>query len=266
MAKGHVRATSPVTALARRVGPLRGVLARQVHTAWRHWRARSVERALGNVDPNDWLSTSTALVELAGRDRAGFHLLELALGDRRAAIRAAAIEALGSVGDRRAVPAIVAALDDEDFLVRTVATEELRRFGPAAVGGLSRALRHPSPRVRASVAELLGSLECADAVPPLIAALDDEVDLVVARAAEALGSLRAAAAVPPLRRLLRADDWSIRAAAATALGLIGDASSETALRELLADSDWDVRQDAARALARIHAHNASDLASEPVVK
>ena len=148
------------------------------------------------------------------------------LRSRRAWRRGAAAFALGDMASARAVPALIAALEDRDAGVRSAA------------------------------ARSLGALHAVDAVEPLVEALATGV---VPRAV-AGGALLAIGpdAVERLFELAESDDSQIRAAAIELAGLIGHAADARALVPRLRDGSADVRAAAARALARLGALEATE--------
>ncbi|MEG8277190.1 HEAT repeat domain-containing protein [Streptomyces sp. AHA2] len=83
--------------------------------------------------------------------------------------RALAVELLGLIRDRRALPALSVALDDPAAMVRAAAAAALGRVGePAAVPALAATVRtDPSGRVVAAAAEALGLIGDESAVPAL---------------------------------------------------------------------------------------------------
>ena len=110
-------------------------------------------------------------------------LLIQALGDSDRAVRCAAAEALGKLGDPQAVPPLIQALGDSDWDVRCAAAEALGAIGdPQAVPALIQALGDDWYDVRRAAAWALGDLGDPQAVPPLIQALGDS-DWAVRRAA-----------------------------------------------------------------------------------
>lgn len=148
---------------------------------------------------------------------------QLRFGETRA-LRELAAQMLGERGNPQAVPALSAALnEDEGEFVRIKAAEALGRIGTAVVG------------------------------KPLAAALGtDKRELVRASAARALGLLEGNAALDNLITALGRDpSWQVRAASAWALSrhepnpLIADALSDS----LLKDRRLEVRLGAARAIA-----------------
>ena len=200
----------------------------------------------------------------------------------------AARERLAQMGEP-AVPALVAALKDEQGEVRAHAAYALRSMGPkakAAVPALISALQDPVWEVRddaAGALERIGT-NAKDAVPGLIGALSDANDHVAAHAASALravgpdgkGAIPAlienlsyqgfpaleaqrtleafgAVSVPALGRAMSHKEVGVRRRAASALQTIGkDAGAAVpSLIAALKDSDSEVRSTAASALGAI---------------
>ena len=154
----------------------------------------------------------------------------------------------------------VKALNDEDPVVRKDAVLMLGRMGLEAndaVPALVAALQDDQdPDVRMTVAWTLCRIGEPDAVPALAAALKDRHNDVRAQSALSLGVMgpAAQAAVPALAAALRDDeDAMVRENAARALGNIGRigfGTQETvpALSMALTDPDDGVRMVAAKAL------------------
>ncbi|MEM4359453.1 MAG: HEAT repeat domain-containing protein, partial [Candidatus Bilamarchaeaceae archaeon] len=133
--------------------------------------------------------------------------------------REGAAEALGKIGDARAVPVLIDALKDKDRYVRYEAAEALGKIGDArAVPVLIDALKDKDRYVRYEAAEALGKIGDARAVPVLIDALKDKDRYVRYEAAEALGKIGDARAVPVLIDALKDKDRYVRYEAAEALG------------------------------------------------
>ena len=107
-------------------------------------------------------------------------------------IRTASADALGWMGDARAVPTLLAILsaDADHEAVREVAAESLGRLGdPVAVEALIEALGHSSEWLRRAAATSLGDLGDRRAIEPLSALLEDESVVVQDAAFEALKKL-----------------------------------------------------------------------------
>lgn len=176
-------------------------------------------------------------------------------------VRRSAAEALGQIGDARAVEPLVRAHIDDDVSVAEAAGDALGKIGgPRAVEVLSRTVTYclspaalPSypasaDSVRRSAARALGQIGDANAVRPLISALRDPG--VRAAAITALGQI-GAQAVDLLIGTLRDDDDAhphARALVAEALGQIGDARAVEPLVAALDDADGVVAAAAVAAL------------------
>jgi HEAT repeat protein len=139
-----------------------------------------------------------------------------------ASARVAAL-ALGALGDRRATPALVAAVEGGS-LARLAALEALRRLAdPAALPALAHA--------------------ATDAEAP-------ELRVLALDALEATGDARALVVLP---RALGDAAGSVRARAARLAGALGGPAQAPALAAHLTDADADVRRASALALARLPA-------------
>ncbi|GEM_PF-2889919 len=177
-------------------------------------------------------------------------------------LRSRTIEALGYLGDKRAVPLLLGSLrNDLQSPVRWRAAEALGHLKDAsAVETLRLTLKQESdPTVRGRTAEALGYFKQPGVVHSLLGALEnDSFPAVRWRAAESLGYLQDDTALPALCKVLRKDiDNAVRWSAAQALGQIKDRS---AVPELLAavreDFDPNVRCSAAEALGHLHDESA----------
>jgi HEAT repeat protein len=162
-----------------------------------------------------------------------------------------AAEALGDIGDERAVEPLLAALkNDETGGVRWKAAEALSKLGPPSVAGLIGALQHDDDDVRWKAAIALGEIGDPQAIPSLINVLSDNDRFVRSRAAYAL-SMMGEAAVDPLIHALREGDGNLRWGAAIALGKIQNPRAIGPLIHALADKYENVRAESAAALAAI---------------
>jgi HEAT repeat protein len=192
-------------------------------------------------------------------------------------IRKAAAEALGAMADKRAIPALVGALHDEDKDVRRSAADALHTLGwqptPDAVGVHYRIIRKEwkecaaigEPAVEPLIAvllgedwadsraaaEALGAIGDCRAVAPLFAALKKYGwGIIGSDVAEALSRI-GVPAVTDLIGILADGDADARLAAVSALGAIGDPRAVQPLFSALRGPDLHVCESAARALGRI---------------
>lgn len=158
-----------------------------------------------------WIDAPTALP----------HALK-ALGDPTAAVRAAALGAIGGAPVPMAdetIAAIGAVLSDADETVRVAAVNCLWASGePRGHELLAGVLKNdPGAPVRATAANALGGLGDARALPLLLAALEDRSPPVRAAAANGLGRIgpEGAVAVDALMQILRSPNESGMHRAAT---------------------------------------------------
>ncbi|HQA68327.1 MAG TPA: HEAT repeat domain-containing protein, partial [Aggregatilineales bacterium] len=111
-------------------------------------------KALGDTAPAVRAAAAQYLGQLGDR-RAVSHLLPL-LQDAEPEVRYAAAHALGWLRDERAVPRLIKCLKDSDPQVRLIAVMALGWIGaPSAASGLARALSDPDPNVRQTAAGVL---------------------------------------------------------------------------------------------------------------
>ena len=105
--------------------------------------------------------TARALGQLGTRAKSAVPALVAALRDENEIVRFYVAEALGQIGGE-AVPALAEALKNEDVWVRFYAAQTLGSMGPAAqpaVAALAEAIRDANKMVRIKVAVALGRIE-----------------------------------------------------------------------------------------------------------
>ncbi|MFA6002808.1 MAG: HEAT repeat domain-containing protein [Elusimicrobiota bacterium] len=165
--------------------------------------------------------------------------------DEAPAVRVAAAEALGHIGDRRAWKFLAEAVEDMDEKVRFAATLALGRVdADANVARLEQILRKdPSWWVRYAAAMAMGGTRKAFTASWLErAACEDSTWQVRFQAVLALGELGTPRAAEALGRVLSDPEGSVRSAAAMSLGRIGGAQSAFILgRALVYEQDSGVR-------------------------
>lgn len=158
-------------------------------------------------------------------------------------------EALGLIGDIKAVKALIAGLKSPHASVRDAAVEALGRLrAPEAVKPLLTCLNDPDFTL--NVVKALGAIADVRAVKPLINLLKARHPLQREYAAKALGNIGDRRSVEPLISVLLDATVPVRASAAEALGQIGDLRAIAPLQRTLQDDDPSVREIARLALSR----------------
>jgi HEAT repeat protein len=162
------------------------------------------------------------IVHQRADERALEPLCSALLSDDEPETRATAACALGTLGDPRAVDALVQALEDDYLDVAESAAEALGKIrDPRAVDALVQALEDNDPGVRESAAKALGEIRDPRAVDALVQALEDNDPGVRESAAKALGEIRDPRAGQPLLEALHDEVAYVVVEAAIALQQIG---------------------------------------------
>jgi HEAT repeat protein len=175
-------------------------------------------------DITAWLDAAEALARI-GEPALG--PLIAALADEDWLVRTSSAIALGQLGDLRAVVPLIATLSDADLQVRLDATEALGELGdPDAIDAVTARLSDPAEHelVRAQAARALGQLIRGEVFAPLVSALDDPSVDVRCQALYALAESAGPAAVDVLLARTTDPNTYVRHAAVTALGRVGDES------------------------------------------
>jgi HEAT repeat protein len=162
-------------------------------------------------------------------------------------VRATAIQALGEVGDARAVEPLATLFKEEPFLV----AEALKNIGMPAFDALLAGLKYEEKEIRWAAAKMLGELGDPRTTEPLLSALRDPDKGVRQVAVEALSHNPDARTLEVLKSLLNDPSLEVRTVAVETLGKAGGAQVIGALFPLLSDLDWNIRQTTAAALERM---------------
>jgi HEAT repeat protein len=239
-----------------RLGDARGVDPLVVALADEHVKVReSAAQALGELgwQPEDAQRAQQALAahdwdELAELGAAALEPLIAALGDEDRVIRKMAAWSLGRIGDARAADPLVAALGDEDAQVRERAAAALQQLGDAVTQSLISATGTRNERVLEGVtAELArrGGPAVEQAVKSLAPRLDSGNSQVRRRASLALARLgsRPQSQAQAVRRAIAAQEWH-------EAWTLGPASVEPLIAALV-DGDKEVRRNAAATLGAL---------------
>jgi len=179
--------------------------------------------------------------------------LVYALGDESLVVREKGASALGKLGRPEAEDALISALNSNTNLSIVCAIiEALGQIGDTrAVEPLIAFLNHKEAKIRECTAASLGKLRDTRAVESLIAALNDEQERVRWYAADSLGKIGDPVCVDSLIKLLSDTNARVRESAVTALGQIGNQQAIESLIKALQDADKRVAEQAAESLVNI---------------
>jgi HEAT repeat protein len=209
-------------------------------------------RDLAQGSPKARTAAAQALGDLEDptEKRRAVDALVRALDDDRPEVRAEASASLGELGDAGVVPVLVRRLDDGAPQVRQAAAIALGTLAhPDGFEPLAQALKDGPADLRFQAATSLAEVDQVRAFDPLVAALDDRDPQVVAAAALSLGAIGDRRAVPLLACRLDHREAATRFDVGYALAELGDPRGRDALVAALDDVDraWD----AVTALARL---------------
>lgn len=165
-------------------------------------------------------------------------------------------QALGGIGDSRAVEPLIQELDTANFFVTQAAAKALGNIGDSrAIAPLIDVFRMRWDDTEAITTWQTAAFALAafgrPALLPLLSALDDEDENVRLWSTEALGKLVDPDAIDPLIHMLQDKRPIVRAHAVVALGNIGDSRAMDALTSLLQDEDGYVRHRVLYAISQI---------------
>jgi hypothetical protein len=211
------------------------------------------ERMLGSRD----VIVKSSAVEKLGRMRseASTEKLVHLLDEQDTEIVSVAVRALGKIGTREALEAVLKRLPglySRSFASMKSIERSLRDFGPAAAPDLVRyGERYGDPVSRASVLEVLGNLGVPEALPFAIRNLDHGDPEVRAKSLKVIGAV--GGDLPPGEKdrilpLLEDPAWFVRLHAAKALGNLRHEKAVPLLAKRLVDDNWQVRNAAATAV------------------
>ena len=167
-----------------------------------------------------------------------------------------------------AVPALTAAVEDDDIRIAALALDILADIGwMSDFGPAERALKHESPEVRARAAAALGRVGAMDCIAKLFAASSDPAWFVRVRVMKALHALGAPSDKTMIGRYfevldggLHDDVWWVRRHAAEALADAGEPGRAVLGRAMLEPTGAHARRAAVSALQRLVLLSASRLA------
>lgn len=181
-------------------------------------------RGLRGHSPTDRLRAAKGLGRLGWLARDALPALTAALADDDAKVRETVAHAVGLMGPD-ALPALAGMLVHQDKYVRRQAVWALGKLGPLArpaLGDLCKALRDLDPRTASGAAQALGNMgaDGADAVPPLAEAMRGTNIVLCRLAAKALSQIGPPALATLIAHLQHNDPF-VRGESAMAIGWMG---------------------------------------------
>jgi HEAT repeat protein len=111
-------------------------------------------------------------------DPLGWNALCEALHDPDSAVRQCAALGLRKRPMSSAIDGLIEALEDSDRLVARLASDALAAIGQAAIDPLNKAMESPDAGVRIEAVRALSNIDDPQAIPPLLAALNDSSRVV----------------------------------------------------------------------------------------
>jgi len=209
------------------------------------------------------------------------------LNDPEWHVRKVAVDILGKLGDKRAIPHLVERLVDQKADICRTAASSLKKLGeplgekifnavfgdvdailhlsaekdPRSIPPLLKALKDREWKIRKFSAETLGGIADPETLEPLADALADPDAWVRQAAAQALGQLNDPRAIPSLVLCLSDLKPVVRGEAALSLGILKAQEAVDKIIPLLDDGP-DVREKASRTLGEI----GGPAAVEPLIK
>ncbi len=175
-----------------------------------------------------------------------------ALGNASWRIRAQAVQALGDFGEQVAIERIILCLKDEHEAVRMAAVRalgKLSRQRPEVVEHIRSAWKDRHPEVRATVVQVMATLEIRVSTDFLEEAIGDEDKIVRIAALKLAATQGVYAPLHMVAKALQDEDWQIREEAALTIGRLGKgAAVKSRLVRALYDPSRFVRHAAVAAL------------------
>jgi HEAT repeat protein len=199
-------------------------------------------------------------INRAGRRDLGAELNHVAGADAEPQLRAAAFDALRTLGLTDGIPTALEHLNDPDQRVRTAAMHFVGQLGgPELADRIRSRTTDPDPAVRAATALALGLTQARGAGPDFIRLLTDPDPTVRAAAARGAADANAREAASGLLGLLTDVAPAVQREAVLALGRLGDATTAAVLLRHLSGGDPELRGAIATAVTRLDPARVPDL-------
>lgn len=215
--------------------------------------AAALEAALDSTEPNTRVAAARSLGQLRV-EAAARGMLKRLETERNFPVRAAYCEALGWLGDRRAVDPLKALLQskDEVEVVQANAAVSLARLGESAGREyLIRCMSHPLPQIQVLGMYGIVALGGPDTVGFIVTALDSPFEEVWTTALFMLPQAGPARALPLLHGRLGSGDERQRRRAAIGMGLLGSDEGVPFLGRALREGGVFERQMAANVIGSL---------------
>lgn len=225
-----------------------------------------VELLMAQLTAEDLEVRRSAVVALGriGESRATPALVN-ALNDKSLAIDAA--NALGAIGDARAVDGLLGLIGSDDASVRQAAVSALNSLAAPPVSERIIPLLHdPDPNVRESAVKIAGYFGYPESAAALVELSRDDSERVRWAAIEHLPYVEDDRAFDVLARAIKEETPNVRAAAARALGNMDGPEVVGQLIKGLDDEDVWVRYFSARALGRLRSEDGVDALARVIEK
>lgn len=217
----------------------------------------SLIKGLYNDCPQIIVSNVEAL-GIIGDARAVEPLIAL-LNEKDEIVRNSAIEALGRISDKRASRHILKFLGDRDEDTRVVTAEALAKIGDKSINKyLIAMLKSGDKNARAGASKALGKMGVTEAVIPLTKLLEDSSSMVREEAVLALGALKDPRSIDALVKALEQKDIDYYHIIETIVEIKGDRAVD-ALSRLLVGEDPEKRSRAVYALGKINSNRAVEV-------
>ncbi len=176
-------------------------------------------------------------------------------------LRGYVIDALGDIGDQRALEPLVRMLEDRTGS-RPVPEDYVKVEDGAAVVSLAEMSGGPAAMRRQSAARALGKIKDERAVEPLVQALGDENYILAGEAVRALAAIRSSRATDGLLAALDRAGLPVRLQIVVSLGEIQDERAVLPLLKIFEEApDIYLREQALKALNRFSFDKSPGLAS-----
>jgi len=207
------------------------------------------------ADRNDMLRLAAAeALGMIGERRALQAVIQATLRDPAPQVRSHAAAAASKIAGEDAVDVLVAALSDPDYGTRLRALEAFEHIEVKDTAGLERALHDVNPEVKRRAAL---ALERVGFLSRIIDGLAAEDAATSHRAYRDLLKLGSAGLIDSIAGYLHHASFEVRAQIATACGELAMARTGPLLVSALDDGDWPVRAALAQAIGRLRVPEAA---------